>query len=168
MDKKVANSSYKKKVNKRIEKKNLYHKIMKYCAYQERSEYDVIEKLKVYHLNEIEISEIINKLKEENFINNQRFARVYAIGKFRNNRWGRIRIRYELKRKSFAEKEIMTALDVIDEEEYEKMILQLIRKKERLITNPELYIRQNKIVKFICSKGFEHDIVWDIVKKVIH
>lgn len=163
----IENDPDKISLNKRLEENQIFLKIIKYCVYQERSELDVVEKLKKYRLTEEEIDQFISRLKAEKYIDNQRFARIYASGKFRNNKWGRIRIRHELKRKSIQAENIDQALAAIDKNEYSQMIIELIRRKKRAIHKNDPFILRNKISQYLCSKGFEKDLVWDLLKSEI-
>ncbi len=163
----MDNESDKHILNEKFDQNQIFLKIIKYCAYQERCELDVEEKLKKYKLNEDRTCQIINRLREEKYIDNQRFARIFASGKFRNNKWGRIRIRHELKRKSIQEEYIDQALATMDENEYTRIILELIKKKKKSIRKEDPFIIRNKIAQYICAKGFESDLVWDLLKEEI-
>ncbi|MBR9997511.1 MAG: RecX family transcriptional regulator [Cyclobacteriaceae bacterium] len=154
-------------LNKKIDRDQLFNKILKFCAYQERSENDVIEKLKTFKLNASETGKILKRLKEEKFIDNQRFARIYTTGKLRHNKWGRIRIRYELKRKCINNDDIEQALDSIDEDEYSQTLIELIKKKKGSIRDRNPFILRNKIAQYLSSKGFENDLVWHMIKIII-
>ena len=72
-------------------------KIQSFCAYQERCQKEVREKLKSLHTNSLEAEQIIAELIEENFLNEQRFASAFARGKFRIKKWGRKKIESKLK-----------------------------------------------------------------------
>jgi regulatory protein len=163
----MNNDADKKNLNKKIDQKLLYDKIMKYCGYQERSEHDVLEKLKKYRLGRREMGNIIGRLKEEKFIDDRRFASIYASGKLRNNKWGRIKIRYELKRKNINSYHIEEALNSIGEEEYTGTILDLIDKKREALKGSDKFILRNKIAQYLFLKGFENDLVWEKINERI-
>lgn len=77
-------------------------KIEKYCAYQERCHEEVRSKLYTFGLGADDVEEIITKLIQSNFLNEERFARAYCGGKFRQKKWGRLKIIRELKKKKLA------------------------------------------------------------------
>lgn len=153
----------KKKLNKKIDTKSVFDKIMKYCGYQERSEKDVLEKLKKYKLGTSETGSIIRRLKEEKFIDDRRFARIYAAGKLRNNKWGRIKIRYQLKQKNINNHHIEEALNSIAGEEYRRIILDLIDRKNESLKESDKFVLRNKIAQYLFMKGFENELVWDMI-----
>jgi len=161
------NESDKNLLNQRLDENHLLLRMVKYCAYQERSEQDVLEKLRRYKLSDNSIIQIINRLKEEKYLDNRRYARMFATGKLRNNKWGRIRIRYELKRKSMPVEYIEEAIGSIDEDEYAGILIDLIRNKKKLISHDNPFLLRNKIAHYLLRKGFENDLVWEQIKEEI-
>ena len=93
-------------------------KIKQFCAYQERCHSEIKEKLYGYGLSLNDAEEIISKLVEENFLNEERFAIHFAGGKFRIKQWGRIKIKYELKKKNVSDYCIKKALAAINMSDY--------------------------------------------------
>src|SRR5262245_41021825 len=97
-----------------------FQKAKQYCAYQERSHSEVKEKLYNYGLQKKEVDELLSKLIEENYLNEERFAIQYAGGKFRMKQWGRVKIKYALKQKQVSEYCIKKAIASIPEGDYMK------------------------------------------------
>lgn len=148
-----------------IDLKTIRKKIYQYCAYQERSENQVIEKLKNLGLhNEQEIYQLINELKNENFIDNERFIKSFVRGKFRNCDWGKLKIFYELQLQNFENKAIQEALKEIDEEEYLQKLHQLALKKLKSLQKDEN--RYLKTQKYLHQKGFELELIQKILKEI--
>ena len=104
-------------------------KACKYCAYQERSQQEVRDKLYELGLHKKDVELIISQLVTEGFINEERFAIAYAGGKFRIKQWGRIKIKYELKKKQVSEYCIKKALQQIKEDEYHEVLKKLADEK---------------------------------------
>jgi regulatory protein len=160
--------STKYRLNQKLDRKKIFDSIARYCAYQERSESEVRQRLKKYKIDDQEIIDIITKLKEDNFINNERFAKLFASGKFRNNKWGRVKIRYELKRKSIDDKFIDKALESIEGDDYFQLIRKLIETKKKNLVDKNAFRLKNKIANYLFSKGFESELVWQILDEEIH
>lgn len=138
----------------------------RYCSYQERTINQVKEKLAGRKIESQDSEIIIEKLIEEGFINEERYAISYMLGKFRQNKWGRNKIRYALRNKGIDEKYIEMAAGQLDEEEYHHQIRKMVRKKAgELKTEP--YVKKNKIANFLIGKGFEPDLVWGMIRKEI-
>src|SRR5690606_31629925 len=100
-----------------------------YCAYQERAQQEVRNKLYEWGLHQEEVENIIVQLIEDNFLNEERFAKAYTLGKFRMKGWGKIKIKQHLKVKNVSEPLIRLALKEIKEEEYHKKIEETVKKK---------------------------------------
>lgn len=136
-----------------------YLKIQNWCAYQERSQNETRFKLLDYGLNLEESDELISKLITENFLNEERFAVSLARGKFRIKKWGKNKIRLELKKHRVSDYCINKAMKEIDQEEYDETIGSLIEKK---ITEIGAVDRKKVFytgLKYLVSRGFESDIV---------
>jgi regulatory protein len=144
----------------------IFERIGRYCAYQERCFCDVKQKLSEWKVPGGMINTITKKLKDEGFIDDERFARLFARGKFRINKWGRLRIRYELKCRNIPDHMIHKALLEISEEDYRKTVRELIlKKKSEIKPGKNLNIRE-KIITFVTGKGFEFDLIAEVIKEL--
>ncbi len=139
----------------------LLEKARKYCAYQERSIFEVKTKLISWNIKDKIISEIILSLKKDNYINEDRFAAAFALGKMRNNKWGRNKITYALLQKHIPELTIQIALNSLDENEYLETLKSVITSKK--IDDENEFRRNNKLVRFAKQKGFQPELVWKVV-----
>jgi len=139
-------------------------KAYKYCAYQERSQFEVRDKLFSFGLENDEIENIIFTLIEENFLNEERFALAYSSGKFRISKWGKIKIKQGLKEKNVSDYCIKKALSSIDNTEYAALIIKLIKQKSKLLTDTNKLSKSKKVINFLLSKGFEYEAVLQEVK----
>jgi regulatory protein len=136
-------------------------KLESYCAYQERCTYEVVEKLKPFDLNESEIQQIIQDLKNDNFLNEERFARSYASGKFAIKSWGKNKIKSHLIAKRVAKEIIDSALNDLDYDDYLARLQQLAtRKSDELSKEKNPWIRKQKIMRFLASKGYETNLIY--------
>ena len=140
-------------------------KIASFCAYQERTQQEVRLKLYEYGIKSDEVEGIIVKLIEENFLNEERFAKAFAGGKFRVKKWGRNKIIRELEMRHLSPYCIKSGLKEIDETDYIDTIHQIIAKKSDEISAKNSYQKLYKIAQYLISRGFEPDLVWDILKK---
>ena len=132
-----------------------------YCAYQERAQQEVRNKLYEWGLHQKEIENIIAQLIEDNFLNEERFAKAYTLGKFRMKGWGKIKIKQHLKFKKVSEPLIRLALKSIDMDEYDKKIEETIHKKINK-SLPELsFNEKSKLANYLQSKGFENDLIFE-------
>ncbi len=138
-----------------------------FCTYQERCHNDVKEKLFGFGLNKNEADQIISTLIEENYLNEERFAILYASGHFRIKQWGRVKIQYELKKKMISPYCIKKALASIDTGSYNKTLDKLAEQKlKTLKSEKNLFIKKRKLQDFLLQRGFERPLVAAITAKV--
>ena len=141
-------------------------KMGKYCAYQERSQYQVRNKLYNIGVFGDDAEEIISKLIQNDFINEERFAKAYVSGKFRIKKWGRVKIKAGLSQHRISDFCMKAGLKEIDEEEYLSILKSLIKKKKSQLIKLNSYIREQKVAQFAIRKGFEPGMVWEILNDV--
>ncbi len=156
----------KNKQTKYISKEAGLAKLQKYCAYQDRCHQEVRTKLINLGIYGNVLEEIIAELIADNFLNEERFSRSYARGKFRMRRWGRNRIINELKFRKISDYCIRKAMTEIEEEEYLQALFEIIQKKKKHLNEDDSFKANNKIAKYAISRGFESELVWNIVKKL--
>lgn len=143
-------------------------KIKQYCAYQERCHSEVKDKLYSHGLHKNDVEEIISKLIEDNYLNEERFAIHFAGGKFRIKQWGKVKIKYELKQKQVSEYCIKKALNEIDEEDYFITLQKLADTKlQSLKGEKNIFIKRKKLQDHLRMKGFESDLVNEVVKQAL-
>jgi regulatory protein len=141
-------------------------KIEYYCAYQERSHHEVRNKLYTYGLYSSEVEELLSQLITDGFLNEERFAKAFAGGKFRMKKWGRIRIVQDLEAHGISKNCIKAGLKEISDEDYENTLTGLLKKKNELLDDENEFSRRDKLAKYAIQKGYEPDLVWTLIKKI--
>jgi regulatory protein len=137
----------------------------KFCAFQERSHLEVRYKLLEYGLRGNDLEEVMAKLIEGNFLNEERFAIAFARGKFRLKNWGRKKIEQELKRKGVSGYLTGKALKELPEPDYRQTLNELLRKKAISLKDPNPFTRKQKLSSFLIRKGYEPQQVFEAVKE---
>jgi len=132
-----------------------FSKLKHYCAYQERSHAEVKEKLYSFGLRKTDVETLIARLIEESYLNEERFARLFAGGKFRMKKWGRVKIRYEMKLKQISEYNIRKGLEEIEEDEYQAVLQKLVADRWKKLKHEQHIVRQVKTQQYLVQKGFE-------------
>jgi len=154
-------------MNKSFTVDEIKKKLEYYCAYQDRCHQEVEKKLKEYRLIPEARELILIHLIQNNFLNEQRFAQSFARGKFRIKKWGRKRIVQELKFREISDYNIKSALKEIDEDDYWKTILEVAMTKNALIKEKNPYLRKQKLYQHLYRKGFESDLIQDVLKDLL-
>ncbi len=155
-----------------IEKKyfsieEIKRKLERYCVYQDRCHKEIETKLREFVLIEEGRNQIILHLLEHNFVNEERFSKSFARGKFSIKKWGKQRIVRELKLRDITAYNIKTALKEIDEELYLKTIFEITEKRNRLINESNIYKRKKKLSDFLMRKGYEFELIYATVDEVV-
>ena len=147
--------------NKKNITNNIQQRIQKYCAIEERCEFDIRKKLIQWEVKENTINEIIEILIKERFLNEERFAKIFCEVKLRTRKWGRIKIIYELKKRYISENNIKKGLTTISEFEYVQILKELLQNKSKSIKEVNQLKKKQKIVNFLLQRGFESNLIWD-------
>jgi regulatory protein len=144
----------------------ILQKIRHFCSYQERCISEVEEKLKELAVQRKKIPEIINQLQKEGYLNEERFAKAFAGGKFRLNKWGRYKIEFEMRIRGVPELIVQEGLAEISEDEYIQTLRELIIHKHNEIKMKKSANIREKIINFAYGKGFETELILEILKEL--
>ncbi len=142
-------------------------KAANYCAYQERCHKEVLDKLSEWGIWGIDAQEILLSLIEQNYLNEERFAIAFAGGKFRVKHWGKVKIKLELKQKDISEYCLNKALNEINDQDYLHTLNEQIDKKWSETTDKNVLSKRAKVARYIAGKGFEQDLIWNILRNKI-
>jgi len=151
---------------KLLTKEQALMKLKQYCAYQERSHSEVQQKLWDIGSYRSDHDEIISTLIEEDYLNEERFAKAFVGGKFRMKDWGKKKIYYALKEKKVSDYNIKKAMKEIDEAAYQKTLHDLAKKKYGSQKGEQHLVRKKKTMDYLLQKGFESKLVTAAVNKL--
>jgi len=143
------------------------HKIQNYCAYQERCHKEVIDKLKSMHMIPEVIDVLVVELIQDNFLNELRFAKAFARGKFNIKKWGRNRITRELKYREISDYSIKKALNEISDQDYLETFHELAEKRNAQIKEKHPAKRKKKLADYLLYRGWESHLVYEKVRELI-
>ena len=144
---------------KYLTKEQALQKLKNYCTYQERSHYEVKQKLYELGVKINDHDEIIASLIDEDYLNEERFAIQFAGGKFRMKQWGKKKILYALREKKVSDYSIKKALAEINEDDYATTLKKLAEEKYNLLKDDQHLERKKKTIDYLIQKGYEYDIV---------
>jgi regulatory protein len=150
-----------------LSRTEIYQKLMRYCAYQERSSFDVLQKMRQWDMSGEQVKETLEFLQEEGFVDDARYAATYVRGKFNTNKWGRNKIREGLYAKKIARQIIESAMDELDEEDYVRQLQILLEKKNASLKEDDPYKRKQKLALYAQAKGYELDLIWKTLDKIL-
>jgi regulatory protein len=151
----------------RYSREEVLQKLYKYCTYQERCTNEVVKKMQYYGYDTDDKERIIEQLKRENYLNDERYASAYVRGKFRQRKWGIQKIMRGLRHRDIPDIIIQAALNEISFGEYDEMLLKLIKAKAGRVKDKDIFSKKNKIARFVIGKGYSTDKVWDLINEEI-
>lgn len=140
-------------------------KAQDWCAYQERCQQEVRDKLYSYGLHQDDVENIISQLISDNYVNEERFAKAYVGGKFRIKKWGRHKIKAGLRARKISEYCMKKALEEIDDKEYLKTLRKLLEAKSKLIKEKNGIQKKYKLLSYAASKGYEQSLIMEILNE---
>ena len=146
--------------------KSAKNKAAKYCAYQERTQQEVRDKLYKWGYYGDDVEEVIAFLISEGFVNEERYAIAYVRGHFNQKKWGRLKIKLGLQQKDISPYCIKKGLAEINNTAYEEAIESLLKKKYNQLSGEDLYVKKNKSVRYVMQKGFEPNLIWEIANSL--
>lgn len=143
---------------------DIIQKMEYYCSYQERCHAEVVQKLYALSVPSNQQDEIIVHLLRHNFLNEERFAKLFSISKFHQKKWGKNRISNELKQRNISDYLIKVGLKEIPDEEYATTFHELAEKTWHSITEKNVLKKRKKYCDTLLRKGWESDWVYEKVK----
>ena len=135
-----------------------------YCSYQERCHVEVAQKIKSFSISAVERDQVIVHLIEHNFLNEERFAMLFSTSKFHQKKWGKIRIKNELKARGISDFLIKKAILEIPNNEYFQTFEDLSEKYWETILEKNTLKKRKKFCDYLLRKGWESNLIYDKVK----
>lgn len=153
--------------NKRVyDIKIAIERLKNYCALQDKCQWDVMQKMKEWGLQQKTKDHILELLINEKFVDEERYAKSFCRGKFRIKNWGKMKITTALKRKQISTICIKSGLQEIDDQEYHDTLDTLFHQKKLKVKDLNQFIRKTKIAHFLIQRGFESHLVWEKMKEL--
>lgn len=140
-------------------------KAMALCATREHCTKDIRHKLSEWGVDYAGVEKIIELLIRDNFLNDNRYAKAFTSDRFKQNKWGKIKIASQLRMKGIPENIIESALAEISDDEYMEMMRETITTHSRFIKAKSKYDLKGKLLRFGLSKGFESHLLYDLLNE---
>lgn len=139
----------------KISMENALLRMQALCSRGEHCEHDIRLKLRAMQMPQPQTELIVRSLRDEQFIDDSRYARAFVRDKYRFNGWGRAKISSTLRAKGIGTDVIDEALDEIDAEEYHDVMIRALESKARSLSSREPRAARNALVRFATSRGYE-------------
>ena len=145
----------------------IYGRMAALCSRSEQCSYDIYKKIMALELSDEEAGRIVDKLIAEKFIDDERYVKSYVSDKFRFNKWGKVKIRHNLKMKGFPNNLIQTGLDIIDDDKYRELLIKTLKEKAKTVKKKNKYEKMGQLIRFAQGRGFEPEIIHRYLDEVM-
>lgn len=139
-------------------------KMARYCGYRERCIKEVKDKLKSFDVSAKDRDEIFQYLIDNRFVDERRYAEAFVRGKINQNGWGLNKIKYYLRSKGVEEEVLLRVLAEVDDVSYRRRLEKILRSK--IVRADNDFEARRKLAKYAIQKGFESDLVWEVLKEM--
>lgn len=139
------------------DKNDVLLKLQRYCAYQDRCSYEIEKKLFDLHVPEDWHADLLESLRKDLFLDDERYVSSFVSGKMNLKKWGRLKIMQALKSKKISQKLIDQVFLNLDEQAEQKNLMYLAEKKMKSISEPDPYKRKIKVFRFLQQKGYSFE-----------
>lgn len=144
---------------------HLYEKICQFCSYQDRCEFDVVQKMKRLKIAPEDFPQAIRELKEEGYLDEKRFTRVFAEGKFRIKGWGPEKIRYSLRSKGIKDDLIHEVLSSLESGLILTKAISIGEKKWKLLKGSPRD-KKSKLIRYLGGKGYRSEVCFKVLEEI--
>jgi regulatory protein len=145
----------------------IFSKLARVCSRSEECSPDLRKKIRDLGGDQLMEENIIQRLKDEKYLDDERYARAYVRDKFRLNHWGRIKMRYYLKMKGLSDKIIETGFEEIDDEQYVNLLVKTMKDKAKTIKKSNKFEKMGQLIRFAQGRGFEPELIHRHMNSVI-
>ncbi|NQU53292.1 MAG: RecX family transcriptional regulator [Bacteroidetes bacterium] len=145
--------------NQELVANQAYSKMAQLCSRSEQCSTDIRKKIIAFELVSEVVEEIIEKLKIEKFINDERYIKAYISDKFSFNKWGKVKLRHNLRMKGLSEELILNGLNEIDEEKYKTVLIKTMKDKAKTVKNKTKFEKMGQVIRFAQTRGFEPEMI---------
>jgi len=136
------------------------------CSTSEQCAADVLRKTDKFGLSIEEKDMLVQKLKQDGFLDEKRYVRAYVNDRFKFSKWGKMKITYMLKQKGIDARIVENALEMIDQDDYTGTLLDLLKQKRKSIISSGITDLKAKLYRFALSRGFEPTVTVKCLKKM--
>lgn len=141
-------------------------KVAAYCSMAEHCASEVISKLESWNIPAEAIERILERLDKEKYMDEGRYCRCFVNDKLRFNKWGKVKIAQTLYQKQISQEAIRASLDAVDEDEYQRILLELLISKKKSVKAKSDYELNGKLIRFALGRGYGMDVIQRCLKQI--
>ncbi|MBB4034472.1 regulatory protein [Dysgonomonas hofstadii] len=164
---KQSNSSPTGRLGGAISEPQALNRIADYCSRAERCEFDVRKKLAAWELPEDAIKRILDRLKKERYLNDDRYAKSFINDKLKFNKWGKTKIIFELRKRKISESIYNPIFEELSADEFEEQLIHILSVKIKSVKGKNDYEKKTKLIRFAIGRGFSMGSTIKCVNKLM-
>ena len=147
------------------DEKYILQKIQSYCQYQERCINDVRNKLFSLKATNKTADKILQSLIDNDYLNEDRYAKMFIQGKLRIKKWGRIKLKYELGLKGLDINIIDENINKIKEKEYIQYFKEFSTNKIKFLKGTEEQ-KKRSFINYFTYRGWENSLIYQKLNEI--
>lgn len=154
----------------KLKRKDEFWKAKDYClnlfSYGEKTENEVIKRLKKKGYSKWIIYEVIKYLKEYELINDENFARNWIASMIKIKPMGKFRAEYELKKRGI-KPDLAKSMckELISYETEMELAFRAAKKKYETLKSYNEHEQKKKLLNFLKNRGFNFEIIMNVIKE---
>lgn len=142
-----------------VTEQDAYLQLAQLCARSEHCQHDLLEKMRKWEMTDEAQARVMERLVNERYVDDERYARAFVLDKVQYNKWGRRKVEQALWMKHIDDDIRQRALDAVDDSTYINILKPLLKQKRRGIKAASEYELNQKLVRFALGRGFTFDII---------
>jgi regulatory protein len=136
------------------------------CSASEQCAADIISKTVKFELSDVEKEVLVKTLKQQGFLDEDRFVKAFVNDRFRFSKWGKVKISYMLSHKGIDGSIIDKGLGLIDPDVYESTLYDLLKQKQKSVRSRNTTDLKMKLYRFAIGRGFESSVIGNCIKRM--
>ena len=141
----------------KLKYEQVLHRLAAYCSRSERCVWDIRRKMNIWEIPSDQQNRIIQHLRKEKFVDEERYCKAFVHDKAKYNRWGIHKIRFELRKRQIPESLIQEALKNLNPEETRERLRILLEQKKKSVKGKNEWEIRQKLLRFAASRGFSQE-----------
>ena len=143
----------------------IIEKIQSYCLYQERCVKEVKNKLYSFKVSSQLVENIVEYLIDNDYLNEERYTKMFIQGKLRIKKWGRIKLKYELRSKGIDIKTINEHINQINEEDYLNYFNEFSTSKIKFLKGTKDQ-KKRSFINYFTYRGWENNLIYQKLRDI--
>lgn len=147
------------------DEKIIIEKIQSYCLYQDRCVMEVKNKLYSFKVSSQLVENIVEYLIDNDYLNEERYTKMFIQGKLRIKKWGRIKLKYELRSKGIDIKTINEHINQINEEDYMSYFNEFSTSKIKFLKGTKDQ-KKRSFINYFTYRGWENNLIYQKLRDI--